>query len=160
MWSRPSLSPPHAQIWCIFSSRVTSEKSTVCWRPTYVSWCHSKSVILYDLGHMYFVSMVDIAYLLIVQKRCDPRLYTHLVRTSRVQPCMLEEKWNCSVSRISNDQAWDLWGQVCVNEGEILHFPSWKRKFAPWFTQTWTHKSQVWLWIRLVVMLPCECSPN
>ena len=32
MWSRPSPSPPRAQIWCLFSSRVTSEKSTVCRR--------------------------------------------------------------------------------------------------------------------------------
>ena len=34
MWSRPSLSPPRTQIWCPISSRVTSEKSTVCGRPT------------------------------------------------------------------------------------------------------------------------------
>ena len=34
MWSRPSPSIPHAQNGCPFSSRVTSEKSTVCIRIT------------------------------------------------------------------------------------------------------------------------------
>ena len=47
----------------------------------------------------------------------------------------------------------ELWLKVCVNQGKNLCFPAhyrrWERKFAPWFTQTLTHKSQVCKWLQI-----------
>ena len=74
------------------------------------------------------------------------RRFIHLAMESRWGRDVKTSSLNKRLIFIYDEQAWDLWSQVCVKECEILRFPSWKRKVAPWFRQTWTHKSQVWWW--------------